>query len=153
MSDRPHAVISSPHPEPYLPLRAALAVWTAIVTVAGGSLAFFYNRGLTDLYGDALAHMEGARRIFDSLTPGMGAIGSVWLPLFHLLAAPIAINNHLWRTGLAGSLVSIVALCVTAWFLFRLGFEMNGSIAAGLVSLATVLLCPNMLYLASTPMT
>jgi len=123
------------------------------VAVALGSLAFFYTQGLTDLYGDALAHMEGARRIFDSLTPGLGASGSVWLPLFHLLAAPLAINNHLWRTGLAGSMVSIAALCGAAWLLFRLGLEMNGSLAAGLVALAGVLLCPNMLYLASTPMT
>ncbi|MCL5670335.1 MAG: hypothetical protein M1423_03425, partial [Acidobacteria bacterium] len=153
MSDRPFAVPSSPQPEPVLARRVAIAVWTLIIAVALGSLGFFYAQGLTDLYGDALAHMEGARRLFDSLTPGLGEIGSVWLPLFHLLAAPLAISNHLWRTGLAGSLVSIAAFCGAAWFLFRLGLEMNGNIAAGFVALAGVLLCPNMLYLASTPMT
>ncbi|HUZ46653.1 MAG TPA: hypothetical protein VMW54_08450 [Terriglobia bacterium] len=153
MSDRPDAVPSLREPQPVLPLRLALPVAALILAVALGSLAWFYALGLTDLYGDALAHMEGARRIFDSLTPGMGEIGSVWLPLFHLLAAPLAINNHLWRTGLAGSLISIAALSGAAWFLFRLGLEMNGSIAAGFVALAGVLLCPNMLYLGSTPMT
>jgi hypothetical protein len=153
MSDRPYADTFSPQAKPVLPLRAAVTVWTAIISVAAGSLVFFYSQGLTDLYGDALAHMEGARRLFDSLTPGMGEIGSVWLPLFHVLAAPLAINDHLWRTGLAGSLISIAALCGAAWFLFRLGLEMNGSLAAGIVALVGVLLCPNMLYLSSTPMT
>lgn len=153
MPDGPHSVPSSPHLQPELPLRAVAAVWTAILAVALGSLTIFYAQGLTDLYGDALAHMEFARRFFDSLTPGFGTIGSVWLPLFHLLAAPLAINDHLWRTGLAGSIVSIAAFCGTAWILFRLGLEVNGNIAAGVLALAGFLLCPNMLYLASTPMT
>ncbi|MCL5005185.1 MAG: glycosyltransferase family 39 protein [Acidobacteria bacterium] len=153
MSDRPGTVTSSPPSKPVLSLRVTIAAWGIILAIAFGSLAWFYTRGLTDLYGDALAHMEGARRIFDSLTPGMAQIGSVWLPLFHLLAAPLAVNNHLWRTGLAGSIVSIIAFCGAAWFLFRLGLEMNGNIAAGFVVLAGVLLCPNMLFLVSTPMT
>ena len=136
-----------------LPLRIRAAVWTAIVAVASVSLYFFYSRGLTDIYGDAMAHMEGARRLFDSLTPGYDEIGTVWLPLPHLLVAPLAINDFLWKTGLAGSLVSTAALIVTAWFVFRLATEMNREIAAGVVALAGFLLCPNMLYLASTPLT
>ncbi|MEJ2007277.1 MAG: hypothetical protein P8Z30_03835, partial [Acidobacteriota bacterium] len=108
---------------------------------------------MTQLYGDTLAHMEAARRLFDSLTPGYPEIGSAWLPMFHLLAAPLAISSHLWRTGLAGSLISEAALCVSAWFLFRLALEMNSSISAAFVTLTAFLICPSMLYLASTPMT
>jgi hypothetical protein len=129
------------------------AVWTTIVAAASVSLYFFYSRGLTDIYGDAMAHMEGARRLFDSLTPGYEEIGTVWLPLPHLLAAPLAINDYLWKTGLAGSFVSTAALIVAAWFAFRLATEMNREAAAGVVALAGFLLCPNMLYLASTPLT
>ena len=44
-----------------------VAGFIAAVTVA--ALCFFYSRGLTNIYGDAIAHMEGARRVFDSLTP------------------------------------------------------------------------------------
>lgn len=153
MRDRPDAVRCSPEPQSVPARPPVLTVWGLILATTFGSLAWFYQQGLTDLYGDALAHMEGARRLVDSLTPGMPQIGSVWLPMFHLLAAPLAINNHLWRTGLAGSLVSTAALCGTAWFLFRLGHELNGSVAAGFVALAGILLCPNMLYLAATPMT
>ena len=63
-----------------------------------------------------LAHMEGARRIFDSITPGYEEIGSVWLPLYHLICAPLAINDFLWRTGLAGGLVSSAAFALTCLF-------------------------------------
>lgn len=124
-----------------------------IVVVSLANLHFFFSHGLTNIYGDAIAHMEGARRIFDSLTPGYQEIGSVWLPLFHLLTAPLAINNYLWRTGLGGSLVSTAAFIGIAWFLFRLATEANQNLAAGILTLAGLLLCPNLLYLASTPLT
>ncbi|HVB28998.1 MAG TPA: hypothetical protein VNG91_04230, partial [Terriglobia bacterium] len=153
MSDRPYADSSSPQSIPVLSAGITVAVWAAILGVAFGSLHLFYTRGLTQLYGDTLAHMEGARRVFDSLTPGYPGTGSVWLPLFHLLAAPLALNDHLWRTGLAGSLISVAAFCLSAWFLFRLALEMSASLAAAFVTLAVFLFCPSMLYLASTPMT
>jgi hypothetical protein len=143
----------STSPLPRLSPRTTAVVWSIIVAVAAASLCFFYSRGLNNLYGDAMAHMEGARRIFDSRTPGFGEIGTVWLPLYHLLASPLAINDFLWRSGLAGGLVSTAAFALAAWFLFRLAFEMNRNHAAAVVALAVFLLCPNMLYLASTPLT
>ncbi len=130
---------------------AALGAATAGVPLA--SLAYFFSRRLTNTYGDALAHMEGARRLWDSLTPGYAEIGSVWLPLFHILTSPLTASDFLWRTGLAGSLVSTVSFMLTCWLLFLLALEMNRSLAAGLVALATCLFCPNMLYLAGTPLT
>src|SRR6266487_647748 len=81
------------------------------------------------------------------------AAASAWLPLFHLLASPLALSDTLWRTGLAGSIVSTLAFAATAWFLFRLTFEMNRNVAAAFVALATFAACPNMAYLASTPLT
>lgn len=127
--------------------------WAAILAVAGGSLHFYFIHKLTNLYGDGLAHMEGARRLFDSLTPGYPEIGSVWLPLYHILVAPLATNDYLWRTGLGGSLVSAAAYALTAWLLFCLGSEMNGNLAAGIVALGGFLLCPSMAYLATMPLT
>jgi hypothetical protein len=129
----------------------AVAICIAAISLA--AVCFFYLRGLTNIYGDAIAHMEGARRIFDSLTPGYGEIGAVWLPLFHLFAAPLARNDFLWRTGLAGSFVSCAAFAGVAWFIYRLGTAVGGSRAAGVLALAGVLLSPNVLYLASTPLT
>ncbi len=136
-----------------LSLRTSVAAWAVILAASLSSLAFFYSRGLSNLYGDGIAHMEGARRIFDSLTPGYPEIGSVWLPLYHLLTAPLARNDFLWRTGLAGSLISTATFALAAWFLFRLSLEMNRNVAAAAVTLAAFLACPNMAYLASTPLT
>lgn len=138
---------------PALTVKSAAAVWAVIVVTSLGSLWFFYSRGLSNIYGDGLAHMEGARRLFDSLTPGLAAVGSVWLPLQHFLIAPLAINNTLWRTGLAGSFVSLAAFVLTTAVLFRLALEMNSSVAAACVTLAFFLISLNMLYAASTPLT
>ncbi|HUI43725.1 MAG TPA: hypothetical protein VL523_17320 [Terriglobia bacterium] len=139
--------------EPRFSLGAHVAPAVAILAVTSASLAFFYACGLTNLYGDAIAHMEGARRLTDSLTPGLAEIGSVWLPLYHFLVAPLAANFNLWRTGLGGSLVSAAALGLAAWFIFRLGSAMNRNLAAGWVALVGFLACANMLYIGSTPLT
>jgi hypothetical protein len=153
MSDPPASSSALPERQPALSWRWVAALWAAILAVASGGLGLFYGLGVTDIYGDALAHMEGARRLFDSLTPGYPEIGSVWLPLYHIIVAPLAQNDFLWRSGLAGSLVSITCFTLTAWVLFRLAMEMNASRASGIVALAGFLLCPSMIYLASEPMT
>jgi hypothetical protein len=55
------------------------------------------------LYGDAVAHLHIARRIFDSLNPGFRQLGSVWLPLPHLLLLPFVQKMSWWQTGMAGA--------------------------------------------------
>ena len=52
------------------------------------SFLFFYRHGDVLLYGDAVAHINIARRVFDSKTPGLLQLGTVWLPLPHLLIMP-----------------------------------------------------------------
>ena len=136
-----------------LTLRNALPPALLILAVAAASLHFFYARGLINLYGDAIAHMEGARRLSDSLTSGWDELGSSWLPLYHFLVAPLAANDHLWRTGLGGGIVSAAGFAIAAWFVFRLGAEMNRNLAAGWVALVGFLLCANMLAVSSTPLT
>ena len=136
-----------------LSIKTRLMVAAVIVTVASASLAFFYSRGLINLYGDSLAHLEGARRILDSRTPGYPEIGTVWLPVPHLLMSLPAQNNFLWRTGLAGGIASTLAFVLACWIIFKLSHKMNASLQAGVAALAGFMLCPNMLYLASTPLT
>lgn len=136
-----------------LSLKTRLTVAGVIVGVASASLAFFYSRGLINLYGDSMAHLEGARRILDSRTPGYAEIGTVWLPVPHLLMSLPAQNNFLWRTGLAGGLVSTLAFVLACWIIFKLGYRMSTNLQSGIVALAGFMLCPNMLYLASTPLT
>jgi hypothetical protein len=114
---------------------------------------WFYAHGYTLYYGDAEAHLNGARRYLDSRTPGYGQVGTVWLPLLHVLMLPFIMNDGLWRSGLAGAIpigacfvFAVVALYLTA----RHTFE---SRAAAITAAALFALNPNILYLQSIPMT
>src|SRR5579885_2734045 len=97
---------------PVLLVFVLLAVWSA------AAVAYFYRQGFLLYYGDAEAHLNIARRIFDSRTPGYDQIGTVWLPLPHLLSAPLAMNDRLWRTGLAGAVVSSICFVIGGGLLF-----------------------------------
>jgi hypothetical protein len=63
-------------------------VSTVAILLTAASLAFCARHGYLLLYGDAVAHLHIARRIFDSSNPGFSQLGSVWLPLPHLLLLP-----------------------------------------------------------------
>src|SRR5215470_17407906 len=86
---------------------------TLIVSSATAvSLLFFlyyFQRGEILLYGDAVAHINIARRVFDSQTPGLLQLGTVWLPLPHLLMIPFLLSKWLWRSGVGGSIPSLIA--------------------------------------------
>jgi hypothetical protein len=68
--------------------------------------AFFYHlrHGNLLLSGDAVAHINIARRVFDSRTPGLAQLGTVWLPLPHLVMVPFLVSKSLWQTGMGGSI-------------------------------------------------
>jgi hypothetical protein len=84
------------------------------------SLLFYSQRGEVLLYGDAIAHINIARRIFDSLTPGLLQLGTVWLPLPHLLMVPFLIFNPMWQRGVGGSIPSMAAYVLAVMGIFRL---------------------------------
>lgn len=82
-------------------------------------LAYFRNGGIL-LYGDAVAHINIARRVFDSKTPGLLQLGTVWLPLPHLLMIPFIESSKLWRSGAGGSIPSLAAYVLGVIGIFRL---------------------------------
>ncbi len=85
-------------------------------------LSFFYYLRHNDLllYGDAVAHINIARRVFDSQTPGLLQLGTVWLPLPHLLMIPFIYLNAMWQSGAGGSIPSMVAYVLGVIGIFRL---------------------------------
>ncbi|MGA8867092.1 MAG: hypothetical protein WB510_08995, partial [Candidatus Sulfotelmatobacter sp.] len=85
-----------------------LLAWLA-VCVSVLSFLYHYRHGDVLLYGDAVAHINIARRVFDSKTPGLLQLGTVWLPLPHLLILPFVVSDSLWQSGAGGSLPSMVA--------------------------------------------
>ena len=104
-------------------------------------------------YGDAEAHLNIARRIIDSRTPGYDQIGTSWLPLPHLLTLPLVSNDQLWRSGLAGAIPSSVCFVLAGAFLFMAMRRATQSASAGFAAVGLFALNPNLLYLQSTPMT
>jgi hypothetical protein len=127
------------------------ALFAAAVMAA--AIAFFYKTGATLYYGDAEAHLDIARRVIDSRTPGWSQIGTTWLPLPHLLMIPLVRNDFLWRTGLAGGIASGAAMSIASAFLFASVQRICSSAAVASASAAVFLLNPNTLYLGSVPMT
>ena len=88
-------------------------------------LAFSYclQHNLLLLYGDAVAHLHIARRVFDSMNPGFRQLGSVWLPLPHILLIPFVQRMDWWQSGVAGAIPSMacyVAGCVGLYRLARI---------------------------------
>src|SRR5271156_6743227 len=83
--------------------------------------SFFYYLRRNDLllYGDAVAHINIARRVFDSQTPGLLQLGTVWLPLPHLLMIPSLLSKAMWKNGAGGSLPSMVAYVLGVLGIFR----------------------------------
>jgi hypothetical protein len=136
-----------------------LAVVASFLSVS--SFLHFYSQDKILLYGDAVAHINIARRVFDSQFPGLSQLGTVWLPLPHLLMLPFIVNEKLWSSGAGGSLVSMVTYVVGAIGVAKIFwtsglFSANGTGSArlsGWIPAIVYALNPNLLYLQSTAMT
>src|ERR1039457_5864067 len=105
------------------------------------------------LYVDSVSHLEIARRVVSSTSPGLAQLGYVWLPLPHLLMLPLIWITPLYRNGFAGSCVSMAAYVVTAVLVYKIVYRLTGRKVAGVVAAGVLALNVNLLYMQSTPMT
>jgi len=112
------------------------------------ALSFYYSRNEILLSGDAVAHISIARRVFDSRSPGLLQLGSVWLPLQHLLTIPFIVDKSMWQSGIGGSIVSVVSYVLAGLGLFRLLCPFSRS--AAWIATAFFAANPNLLYVQST---
>ncbi len=124
-----------------------------LAAISVTALLWCSSRGYTLYYGDAEAHLNIARRILDSRTPGPEQLGTVWLPLPHLLMIPFVIRDSWWRSGVAGAIPSAASFVIAGTFLFAAARRLYLSTAAGVAAALLFALNPNMLYLQSIPMT
>jgi len=131
------------------PLRL-LFLFFGLVSVA--AVLFCYGSGILNLHYDGVARLNIARRVLDHPVPHYSHLGTVWLPLQHLLLLPFVQNDYLWSTGLAGSIVSALAFCAACYCLFELSRLLHGSEWAGVLSAAAFVVNPNILYLQATPL-
>jgi hypothetical protein len=103
-------------------------------------------------YGDAVAHLHIARRTFDSHQPGFEQLGSVWLPLPHVLMIPFVAVYAWWANGIAGLIPSALSYLASCYALYRLARHWLPPVASA-AGLAFFALNPNLLYLQTTAMT
>jgi hypothetical protein len=130
-------------------------------SVSLSSFLFYFRHGWTLLYGDAVAHINIARRVFDSLTPGPLQLGTVWLPLPHLLMMPFLVSDSAWQTGFGGSVPSLVAFVLATMGIYRLVLgllktENAPDISARMLAwfaAAIFAANPSLIYLQTTAMT
>lgn len=136
-----------------------LVLWLA-TCVSVISFLFYFQKGDVLLYGDAISHINIARRVFDSKTPGLLQLGTVWLPLPHLLMIPFLISKEFWQRGVGGSIPSLIAYILSVVGMFRLVRGVFASDAAdelaapfaAWVSAIIFAANPNLIYMQTTAM-
>ncbi len=122
------------------------------VVLAFIALLYSTSHGYLLLFGDAVAHLHIARRIFDSRNPGFSQLGGVWLPLPHLLLLPFVQRMDWWQSGLAGAWPSMTAYVLSVAGLFKIARYLLPQRWAVLTTVFFAL-NPNLLYLSTTAMT
>ena len=128
------------------------AVLASCAAVSLAAIAWSWRHGAMLNYGDAVAHLHIARRVFDSHRPGLTQLGSVWLPLSHLVLIPFVAVYAWWASGAAALIPSALAWLASCVGVYRLARRWLAPAPAAF-ALAFFALNPNLLYLQTTAMT
>jgi len=147
------------HPKAHSDIEIVRLVWLAIF-ISVFSFLYYNRQGAVLLYGDAVAHINIARRVFDSRTPGLLQLGTVWLPLPHLLILPFIVSRQMWQSGAGGSIPSMAAFVLGALGIFRLARTVlqvaeKSEPAVQIAAWAAAILYaanPNLIYMQATAM-
>lgn len=125
----------------------------ALGAISVMTFVYYLSNGLGLSYNDARSHLDIGRRVVEGLKPGLAQLGSVWLPLPHILMIPTVWNDFMWHSGLSGALQSMISFVATGAILFyylkKIGVNVLGRLVAIFVFAANL----NILYMQSTAMT
>ncbi len=133
--------------------RVLLAVGILSVVLSMASLLVVQQQQLSLAYYDAQARLLITRRVVDSPTPGLAQLGSVWLPLTHILALPLIGSDLLYQTGLALTAISMFFFVVLTLYTYQTVRWLTGQKSLGFTAVLILFTNPNLLYLQATPMT
>ncbi len=135
----------------------ALGVPPAVVAlaVAAAAAALIWSAATHSMliYGDARAHLSVARRVTDGLQPGPTQLGSVWLPMPHILMVPFTAVRVLWHSGAAGAIVGGLGYLYATTRVYKLVEEITEDRAAAWVGFVLFAANLNLLYLQTTALT
>lgn len=124
-----------------------------LVSTAIASFFAFYQNGLNLAYNDARSHLDIARRVVEGLKPGVAQLGSVWLPLLHVLMLPTIWVDAFWHSGFSGAVVSMTSFVITGILIFKFLEKLKVGYLGKIVGLLFYSLNLNVLYLSSSAMT
>jgi hypothetical protein len=133
--------------------RMVLAVGFIAAVLSTASTYYYFRRHLILGYQDSFSHLEISRRVVAGLSPGIAQLGGIWLPVPQILQDLFSWNDTLYRTGLAGSAISMAGYVASTVLLYRLirvySREHKWPAVAGAMVFATNV---NVLYQQSTSM-
>ncbi len=125
----------------------------SLIAISVFEYLIFYHNGLGLSYNDARSHLDIGRRVVEGLKPGIAQLGSVWLPLPHILMIPTIWNDFMWHSGLSGALQSMISFVATGLLIYFFLKELGVGIIGRLVGVTVFVANLNVLYLQSTAMT
>jgi hypothetical protein len=133
--------------------------WVAVMlglgatALSAASTFYFLKQHLILGFQDSRSHLEISRRVVTGLSPGVAQLGGVWLPVPQLLQALFSWNFSLYRTGLAGALISMISYVAVTMFLYRIILlYADGRRLPAVTGALVFALNVNVLYQQSTPM-
>jgi hypothetical protein len=133
-----------------------LLSFDSLVPVAILSMVAWYishMNGLVTAYNDSMSHVNIARLVIDNQEPGLAQLGSVWLPLNHILPLLLVWNEWAWQSAFAGSFFSMVSFVVAVGAIYKTVLIVTKKTLAAIIGALAFAFNLNMLYVQTTPLT
>lgn len=139
--------------EGFLEKYAFLITILFLGAISVSSFVVFYGNGLGLAYNDARSHLDIGRRAVEGLKPGLAQLGSVWLPLSHILMIPTVWNDFMWHSGLSGSIQSMISFVATGVLVYLFLKKLKVGVLGRIFGVFIFAVNLNILYLQATAMT
>ncbi len=114
---------------------------------------YYLNNKLGLSYNDARSHLDIGRRVVEGLKPGLAQLGSVWLPLNHILMIPLVWSDWAWHSGFAGAFWNMISFVGTGLVIYKILEKLRVGYLGRIMGVIVFAANLNILYLQSTAMT
>ncbi len=131
----------------------SIFIFTILSAISVYYFFYYLQNGLGLSYNDARSHLDIGRRVVEGLKPGAAQLGSVWLPLNHLLMVPLIWNDWMWHSGFAGAFWNMLSFVGTGLIISKYLKHLRVGMLGRLTGVAVFIANINVLYLQSTAMT
>jgi hypothetical protein len=137
----------------FIRARIILLLILVLSAISISSFIYYMLNGLGVAYNDARSHLDIARRVVENLKPGFAQLGSVWLPLPHVLMLLTVWNDFMWHSGLSGAIPSMISYVATGIFIYLFLRELKVGLFGRIFGVMFFAMNANIVYMQSTAMT